>query len=565
MAPPIAIAGRLIFPFAYEPPVRSAGVRWSTDASLGMLHRRQWGAGRMPDRTAARRPSDAKECRQETRVPRRSLVRCPTRMRLVVGLAIAASLTVAETLVLYPLKHVVPADALVVVYLLGVVMVSIIWGFWLATATSAVSALAFDYFHLTPAFDFALAPHDGLVVGIFLVIALSTISLGDLARSGTAAAAQRRALAEQQAARRRVVGTLAPQAASPSEVVSAVAEEIVRCLNVDISAVWRYAADNAITLLATHSKPGSQYPPVGECLSLEGDNLAAMALRSGRPARLDTVENSTGPAIARIREMGVRAGVGALILVDGRVWGLAVAASTRQGKMPADSEERISDFADLVATVITNDATRAELIASRARIVAAGDDARRRLERDLHDGAQQRLVSLGLQLRMAEASIPDELQPLRVQLSEIMSGLTDVSAELREISRGIHPAILSDGGLAAALKTLARRSCIPVSLDVAIERRVPESVEAAAYYVVAEALTNAAKHARASAVYVRVHIHDDDLRILIRDDGKGGADPSKGSGIVGLKDRVEALGGHLQISSPSAAGTTLYIDIPLQR
>jgi signal transduction histidine kinase len=221
------------------------------------------------------------------------------------------------------------------------------------------------------------------------------------------------------------------------------------------------------------------------------------------------------------------------------------------------------DFADLVATAIASAATRAELIASRARIVTAADDARRRLERNLHDGAQQRLVSVGLALRMAEDSVPTEHTDLKEQLSRITSSLAGVSEELREIARGIHPAILSKGGLGPALKTAARRCSVPVVLDVAIDQRLPAAIEVAAYYVVVEALTNAAKHSQASEVRVRVETQEGDLRLLIRDDGIGGADSTKGSGLIGLKDRVEALGGFMHISSPAGSGTSLRITVPL--
>ena len=191
--------------------------------------------------------------------------------------------------------------------------------------------------------------------------------------------------------------------------------------------------------------------------------------------------------------------MGAPIVVDGRIWGALVIGSSQAEPMPPETEARIGDFADLVATAISNAETRAELTASRARIVTAGDQARRRFERDLHDGAQQRVVSLGLELRAIEASIPQEYQELRDRLSHVVDGLAGVSADLQEISRGIHPAILSKGGLGPAIKTLARRSAVPVELELNVDCRMPESVEVAAYYVVAEALTNAAKHAQASA------------------------------------------------------------------
>jgi signal transduction histidine kinase len=217
-----------------------------------------------------------------------------------------------------------------------------------------------------------------------------------------------------------------------------------------------------------------------------------------------------------------------------------------------------------VATAIANAQSRAELMASRTRIVAAGDQTRRRIERDLHDGTQQRLVSLGLELRAAQATVPPQLGELDGALSRVAEGLASVFDELRGISHGIHPAILSKGGLQPALRALCRRSVLPVELDVHAERRLPEPVEVAVYYVVSEALTNAAKHAQASVVNVELDTHDEILRLTIRDDGIGGADTRQGSGLVGLRDRIEALGGALQVTSPAGNGTTLLIKVPLE-
>jgi signal transduction histidine kinase len=208
--------------------------------------------------------------------------------------------------------------------------------------------------------------------------------------------------------------------------------------------------------------------------------------------------------------------------------------------------------------------SREELAASRARIVAAGDQARRRIERDLHDGTQQRLVSLVLDLRTAEATVPPERPELRAQLDRVADGLTGALEELRELSRGIHPAILSEGGLGPALRTLARRSAVPVELDVDVQGRLPEPVEVAAYYVVSEALANAAKHAHASAAQVEAQARDGLLHLSVRDDGVGGAAPGGGSGLVGLADRVEALGGTIRVDSPAGQGTRLQIDLPIQ-
>jgi signal transduction histidine kinase len=211
---------------------------------------------------------------------------------------------------------------------------------------------------------------------------------------------------------------------------------------------------------------------------------------------------------------------------------------------------------------IANTESRAELTASRARVVAAADETRRRIERDLHDGTQQRLISLALELRAAEARVPPDQRSLVRQWSRTAQGLTDVVEELREISRGLHPAILEKGGLGPALRALARRAGVPVELSVRVPGRLPERVEVAAYYVVSEALTNAAKHARASVVRVDADVADGALRLLVQDDGAGGADPARGSGLIGLSDRVAAVGGRIEISSPPGSGTTLMVTIP---
>ena len=374
-----------------------------------------------------------------------------------------------------------------------------------------------------------------------------------------------RMLAEQQAALRRVA-TLVARGTSPSEVFAAVAEAMARCLHAGNASVNRFDGDTVTVLALARIEPAMEHKPVvGERHTLEGDSIASRVLHTGRPARLDSSElqRAAGSIAERLREMGLRCTVAVPIIVDKRVWGMAAVGSAAPDPLPPDTEARISDFADLVATAIANAATRAELVASRARIVTAGDEARRRLERDLHDGAQQRLVSLGLQLRVAEEAVPPELGKLRGQLAQVLAELTGVSADLQEISRGIHPAILSRGGLGPALKTLARRSSVPVDLDLTLDRRLPDSTEVAAYYVVAEALTNAAKHAAASLVNVCVDTHDATLRLLIRDDGIGGADFGKGSGLIGLQDRVEVLGGHMEIASPPGSGTSVHISIPL--
>jgi signal transduction histidine kinase len=372
-------------------------------------------------------------------------------------------------------------------------------------------------------------------------------------------------LAEQQAGLRRVA-TLVARGVEPSEVFDAVADELRRSMDAMTAGLWRFETSGELTLLAGAAADPALLAkwPVGTRTPVEGNTLASTVQRTGRPARMDDYENVTGAVAERVRNVGVRAAVGVPINVDGRLWGLAAVGSVTPGPMPPDTEARMADFADLVTTSIANAATRDELLASRARIVAAADDARRRIERDLHDGAQQRLVALGLELRAAEARMPDDLQPLKEQIAGLVTTATAVSAEVQEISRGLHPAILSKGGLAPAFKTLARRCTVPVDLDVRVDQRLPNSVEVGAYYVVAEALTNAAKHAQASVVEVCAQATGTDLRLVIRDDGIGGAARGKGSGLTGLVDRVEALGGNMTIQSQPGSGTSLLVNIPIE-
>jgi signal transduction histidine kinase len=372
------------------------------------------------------------------------------------------------------------------------------------------------------------------------------------------------ALAELQAALRRVA-TLVARAASPAEVFSVVAEEMARCLKVANAEVCRYRGNGAgIVAVGSFAETGVPDIPPGESLMCEGENVSGRVWHTGRPARMDSYEHAAGSIAARMRDLGIRSRVGAPIIVDDRVWGLAVVGSRRLEPLPPETEERVGEFADLVATAIAAATSRAALIDSRRRIVAAADETRRRLERNLHDGAQQRAVWLGLQLRTAEELVPSELGALRDLLCLIGTGLTELCEELREISHGMHPAIVSTGGLVPALKSLARRSPIPIGLEVAVPRRLPEVVEVAAYYVVAEALTNAAKHAQASELAVTADADEEVLQLTVRDDGVGGATAGKGSGLIGLIDRVEALGGQLIISSPVGGGTSLRAKLPLR-
>jgi signal transduction histidine kinase len=366
-------------------------------------------------------------------------------------------------------------------------------------------------------------------------------------------------LAEEQAALRRVATRVALGAA-PEAVFAAVAEEVQRLLRVDVAGMARYEPDGTLTVVASWGGAGP-IVPVGSRHGLGGQTIGTIVFETGRPARVDV--DASDPFAVVIDEADFRSSVGTPIIVDGGVWGLMGVGSGAK-PLPADTEERLSQFTELLATAIANAENRAALTASRARIVAAADEARRRIERDLHDRAQQRLVTLGFELREAQAIVPPQLEALEGKLSRVADGLAGVFDELRDISHGIHPAILSEGGLEPALRALARHSPVPVELDLRDGRRLPEALEVAAYYVTSEALTNAAKHAQASTVHVELAVRDSTVRLTIQDDGIGGADPEQGSGLVGLSDRIETLGGKLQVTSPAWSGTTLRIEIPLQ-
>jgi signal transduction histidine kinase len=370
-----------------------------------------------------------------------------------------------------------------------------------------------------------------------------------------------RGFADEQAALRRVASLVA-RAAPPEEVFTAVAAEAGRLLKADYTVLSRYDADGLVTVVGGWARTDPGRPlAIGLRLKPEGRNIHALVFQTGRPARIDDYGTASGAFADVARDWQYRSSVGVPITVAGRLWGVMIGGS-REEPLPAGTEARLAGLTELVGTALANAEAQAALTASRARIVAAADQARRRIERDLHDGAQQRLVSLVLQLRAAQAAPPGAGE-LAQRLEGAVTEVTGALEELREIARGIHPAILTQSGLRPALRALARRSAVPVSLDVQVAGRLPEPVEIAAYYAVSESLTNTAKHAHASAAEVEVVIGDGALRVRVRDDGCGGADLSRGSGLAGLKDRVEALGGRIWLHSPPGAGTAVQIVLPL--
>jgi PAS domain S-box-containing protein len=354
----------------------------------------------------------------------------------------------------------------------------------------------------------------------------------------------------------RKVATVVAQGAAPGDVFITVAAEIADLLDADLTLIGRYELDASFSYLAAG---GSMQAPslLEDRLMLGGENLASKILGSGRPEWM-SYDNATGPIAVFARRLGLRSAVATPILVDGRIWGAMFACWTRRREISSETMKRLSQITELVAAAIANTQTRSALIESRARVVAAGDETRRRIERDLHDGAQQRLVTLALKMRSYEAEIPPELTDL---FSEVASGLEEIHNDIRELSHGIHPAALSRAGLASALRTLGDRAPLPVDVAVRISGRPAERIETAVYYVVAEALTNVAKHAQASRAVVEVDEAVGLIRVAVSDDGIGGADLSQGSGLLGLRDRVDALGGTMTVSSP-ASGTTLVVELP---
>jgi signal transduction histidine kinase len=341
-------------------------------------------------------------------------------------------------------------------------------------------------------------------------------------------------------------------------------------LGAELTGVGRYESDGAVTVLATWAADGGHggaHPLVPGPWPLEGGDVASTIWRTGRPVVIADYRGVPGRIAAFVRdELGVESSVGSPIVVEGRLWGALFAHSTQVDRpLAREAEARLTAFTELVATAIANAESRAELGASRARIVAAADETRRRIERDLHDGIQQRLVSLGLELRLAESTESADADEARSTIGRVAGELGGVTEELREIARGIHPAILSEGGLGPALRTLARRSAIPVAFSGVGGERLPEPIEVAAYYVVSEAVANATKYASATRIDIEATAEENTLRLSISDDGVGGADPRRGSGLVGLRDRVEALGGTIDVASPVDAGTAIVVALPLER
>jgi signal transduction histidine kinase len=395
-----------------------------------------------------------------------------------------------------------------------------------------------------------------------LLLAAVTAERTRAARALVAAEAAQRALADEQAALRRVATLVAAGEAPPSRVFERLTEEVGRLLGLPGVSIMRYDGTHRATVVGAWSKDGKPRFPVGASLDLDGDTVVAKVLRSGTPQRVDRYEEASGTLAQTVRGFGYRAAVAAPVTVGGRLWGVLAAATTSDDGLPEGLERRLSDFAELGAQALANADAYEKLAASRTRLVEVGDAERMRLERNLHDGAQQRLVSVAVGLSMVAAKLESDPRIAREALTTAQDELGRGLAELRELARGIHPVVLTERGLGPALEDLLARAPVPVEIAELPKRRLTPPVEAAAYYVVAEAITNVGKYARASSATVSIGHSNGTATVTVADDGVGGADPDRGSGLRGLAARVEALNGHLDVDSAPGRGTRITAEIP---
>ena len=475
--------------------------------------------------------------------------RSATRRRTAWLLAVGAPLVLA--LALWPFRDSFGPAGFLLWVLFAVVVIAVVGGIRPALVATGLGVVGAAFF--TPPYGsitVVLHPDLFALVAFVAVAAASGFLIDELAR-----------LAQEQDVLRRVATLAAGRSTSP-DLFRSVVEEIGDLFVVDLVLLIRYESGASAHVVGSWRRSGDPVP-VGTRSALGGENLTSRIAATGRPARMTDYRDDGSEITRTAMSVGVRASAGAPIVVDGRLWGSLIVQSKVGRSLPRDSEPRLSQFAEVVALAIDSAEARYELTASRARIVMASDATRRQIERDLHDGAQQRLVALGLELRATEAAVPVDLGDIRARMADSVRGLQEVFEGIQEISRGIHPAIVSRGGIGPAVRALARRCPVPVELEVRDDRRLPEPVEVAAYYVVSEALTNVAKHADASMVTVTLSVDGSWLRLTIVDDGIGAADPGAGSGLVGLSDRIEVLGGTLEVTSPAGRGTTLEVAIPV--
>ncbi len=366
-------------------------------------------------------------------------------------------------------------------------------------------------------------------------------------------------LAAREGALRRIAMLVAGGAASP-EVFAAIAAEVAQVLDMALVVIWRNEPDRRSTVAGAWGDRPHPFQ-AGTTWPVEERTAAALLPEIGRPSRIDDFGEIGGMIPDAIAETGIRSGIGAAIVVDGEVWGVMGAGVAESEPLRDHSEDRLGEFTELVAMAISNTEARTDLAASRARIVAAADEERRQVVRDLHDGAQQRLVHTIITLKLARRAVRNQPKDIPALLTEALDHAERATAELRELAHGILPAVLTQGGLRAGVDALASRMPVPVENAVSVGR-LPAAVEATAYFVVTESLTNVVKHARAKGAAVMARVEDGTLRVQVRDDGVGGARPA-GSGLLGLADRLAVLDGQLRVESPTGGGTLVVADIPL--
>jgi signal transduction histidine kinase len=484
-------------------------------------------------------------------------LRGPLLLQSVAALAASVVAFVLAAVVCTAARDRVPVVIVGIVLVIVIFAIARLTGILYSLPIGVVVILAYDWYILPPLR--ALDAPTVLLLVLFLVMAVFIGAVTtEASRRSVEAERARGDIADTQASLRRLA-LLVAAGESPGVVFGAVTEEVRKHFGGDTARMIRFEPGGTATLVASNGttgphvrigQPWEGYPPNG---------LTATVLKTGQAARVDDYGAIPGGE-PYLRE-GLRAAVAMPVHVDGRVWGL-IALGSGEAPLPVGVEDRLTDFTNLVAMAVANAQSRAEVMTSRARLVSASDEARRRIERNLHDGAQQRLVSLALGLRSAATGFtgPEET---RAEIEQIATELVEVIDELREIARGIHPAVLSESGLGVALRALARRSVVEVKLEARIDGRLPEPIEVAAYYVVSEMLANAAKHAQATTVQVHAEVTDERLLLVVRDDGIGGADPARGSGLVGLKDRLDALGGSFVVDSPPGRGTTATCELPI--
>ena len=432
-----------------------------------------------------------------------------------------------------------------------------------ATTLAIVSSLTvWNTAHGSGPFVRASITHSLLASQLFVAVAaLTSLVLAAVTAERSVSERAQAELAAEQAALRRIATLVAGEAES-ERVFEQVTAEAARSVGALAASLARFDDDGMVTFVGGWSKSGKLAFPVGSRAGYEGTGVLAAVRDTGQPQRIDRYDGRTGEVVERFRSFGYGSAAAAPVKLGGETWGALVAAVPRDVQPPVGAERRLADFAELVAQALANADAYGKLAASRARIVEAADTERRRLERNLHDGAQQRLVSLALQLRIVKATMRKDPDSAERLLAEADGELGQALDELRELARGIHPAVLTDRGLATALNVLAERVPVDVELTAIPDERLPDPIEAAIYYLVAEAITNVAKYAQATRASVAVERSNGIATVVVSDDGIGGAEPGRGSGLVGLADRVEALGGRLRIESPAGRGTCLTAEIP---